>query len=183
MFPAVDFPVNMNRGGFVKDFYVDGVTLPHGVSLSGAGYGSSMLPGSPINSSVPIGMSSPANCNLSASQGGIITFDCDYQPSKDAIRTRPAAPAEHPDLEPGRSEREPGWEDRLLLPGHRGTQGPGSLRLQRARPRHLAAPAIEGVRIIDCDFGTLIASGPASATTAPSSSATAASRRRTYEIA
>ncbi|WP_242468381.1 hypothetical protein [Burkholderia plantarii] len=28
--------------------------------------------------------------NPSASQGGLITFDCDYQPAGDAIRTRPA---------------------------------------------------------------------------------------------
>ncbi len=87
---AIRIKTNMNRGGFVKDFYVDNVTLPNGVSLAGAGYGSSLLPGSPINGNVPIGVSTPANSNPSASQGGIITFDCDYQPSKDAIRTRPA---------------------------------------------------------------------------------------------
>lgn len=164
MFPAVDFPVNMNRGGFVKDFYVDGVTLPHGVSLSGAGYGSSMLPGSPINSSVPIGVSSPANCNPSASQGGIITFDCDYQPSKDAIRTRPAA-LQNIQISNLVAQN-------VSLGGKTGScfqaivaQGPVAFDYNGPSPAP-AVPAIEGVRIIDCDFGTPIASGPASATTA-----------------
>ena len=161
---AIRVKTNMNRGGFVKAFYVDGVTLPHGVSLSGAGYGSSMLPGSPINSSVPIGVSSPANCNPSASQGGIITFDCDYQPSKDAIRTRPAA-LQNIQISNLVAQN-------VSLGGKTGScfqaivaQGPVAFDYNGPSPAP-AVPAIEGVRIIDCDFGTPIASGPASATTA-----------------
>ncbi len=79
----------MNRGGFVKDFYVDNLTLPNGVSLTPFGYGSSMLASSPISSTVPLGVVTATAANPSASQGGIVTFDCDYQPSKDAIHTRP----------------------------------------------------------------------------------------------
>ncbi|WP_242468382.1 hypothetical protein [Burkholderia plantarii] len=44
---AIRIKTNMNRGGFVRNFYVNGVTLPNGVSLTGAGYGSKLLAGSP----------------------------------------------------------------------------------------------------------------------------------------
>lgn len=56
---AIRVKTNMNRGGYVKDFHVKGVTLPNGVSLKGDGYGSSMLPGSPINATVPLGVVTP----------------------------------------------------------------------------------------------------------------------------
>jgi polygalacturonase len=140
------------------------VTLPNGVSLSGAGYGSSMLPGSPINSTVPIGVSSPANSNPSASQGGIITFDCDYQPSKDAIRTRPAL-LQNINISNVVAKN-------VSLGGKTGScfqaivaQGPVAFDYNGPAPTP-PVPAIEAVRIVDCDFGSPIASGPASATVA-----------------
>lgn len=159
---AIRIKTNMNRGGFVKDFYVDGVTLPNGVSLTGAGYGSSMLPGSPINSNVPIGVSTAANSNPSASQGGIITFDCDYQPSKDAIRTRPAL-LQNINISNVVAKN-------VTLGGSTGScfqaivaQGPVAFDYNGPAPAP-AAPAIEGVSIVNCDFGNPMATGPASAT-------------------
>jgi polygalacturonase len=159
---AIRIKTNMNRGGFVKDFYVDGVTLPNGVSLTGAGYGSSMLPGSPINSNVPVGVSTAANSNPSASQGGIITFDCDYQPSKDAIRTRPAA-LQNINISNVVAKN-------VTLGALTGScfqaivaQGPVAFDYNGPAPTP-TAPAIEGVTIADCDFGSPIATGPASAT-------------------
>ncbi|MDI9649912.1 glycoside hydrolase family 28 protein, partial [Burkholderia cenocepacia] len=52
---AIRVKTNMNRGGYVKDFHVKGVTLPNGLTLKGGGYGSALLAGSPINASVPLG--------------------------------------------------------------------------------------------------------------------------------
>ena len=40
---AIRIKTNMNRGGFVRDFYVDNVTLANRISLTPAGYGSSLL--------------------------------------------------------------------------------------------------------------------------------------------
>lgn len=161
---AIRIKTNMNRGGYVKDFYVNGVSLPNGVSLSGAGYGSSLLAGSPINASVPIGVATTASSNPSASQGGIITFDCDYQPSKDAIRTRPAL-VQNVNI----SNVKVG---NVTLNGQTAScfqaivaQGPVAFDYNGSLPVP-AVPAITGVTITDCDFGTPASAGPASATAA-----------------
>ncbi|MBL3926509.1 endopolygalacturonase, partial [Bacteroides thetaiotaomicron] len=45
---AIRVKTNMNRGGYVKDFHVKGVTLPNGVTLKGGGYGSALLAGSQV---------------------------------------------------------------------------------------------------------------------------------------
>jgi polygalacturonase len=159
---AIRIKTNMNRGGYVKDFYVDNVTLPNGVSLSGGGYGSSLLPGSPINGNVPIGVSTAAAANPSASQGGVITFDCDYQPSKDAIRTRPAL-VQNVNISNVKVSN-------VMLAGVTAScfqaivaQGPVAFDYNGTAPTPLV-PAIAGVTITNCDFGTPAAAGPASAT-------------------
>lgn len=161
---AIRIKTNMNRGGFVKNFYVDDVSLPNGVSLSGAGYGSSMIAGSPINASVPIGVTTTAASNPSASQGGVITFDCDYQPAKDAIRTRPAL-VQNVNISNLRVSN-------VTLNGVTAScfqaivaQGPVAYDYNGSAPAP-AVPAITGVTIRDCDFGTPAAAGPASATVA-----------------
>jgi polygalacturonase len=159
---AIRIKTNMNRGGFVRDFYVDNVTLANGVSLTPAGYGSSLLAGSPINASVPLGVVTAAAANPSASQGGIITFDCDYQPSKDAIRTRPAT-VENINISRVKAGN-------VTLGGVTASsfqaivaQGPVKADYNGALPVP-DVPAITGVTISDCDFGTPAAAGPASAT-------------------
>jgi len=160
---AIRIKTNMNRGGYVKDFYVDNVTLPNGVSLAGAGYGSSLLTGSPINATVPIGVATAAGSNPSASQGGVITFDCDYQPSKDAIRTRPAL-VQNINI----SNVKVG---NVTLAGITAScfqaivaQGPVAFDYNGPAPTPVV-PAIAGVTITNCDFGTPVATGPASAGT------------------
>lgn len=159
---AIRIKTNMNRGGFVRDFYVDGVTLANGVSLTAAGYGSSLLAGSPINASVPLGVVTATAGNPSASQGGIITFDCDYQPAKDAIRTRPPT-VENIHISRVRANN-------VSLGGVSAScfqaivaQGPVLADYNGAQPAP-AVPAITGVTISDCDFGTPAAAGPAGAT-------------------
>ncbi|WP_197337342.1 glycoside hydrolase family 28 protein [Ralstonia solanacearum] len=159
---AIRIKTNMNRGGYVRDFYVDNVTLPNGVSLTGGGYGSGLLAGSPINSSVPLGVATGTSANPSASQGGLITFDCDYQPAKDAIRTRPAQ-VQNIHISNVRASN-------ATVGGTTGScfqaivaQGPVAFDYNGPTPAP-AAPPIAGVTITDCDFGSPVAAGPASAT-------------------
>ena len=85
---AIRIKTNMNRGGSVKDIYIDNVSLPNGVNLVGKFDNKSVLP-SPINNTVTLGVAGAAAGQPTQSQGGVITFDCDYSPSSDAVRTRP----------------------------------------------------------------------------------------------
>jgi len=160
---AIRVKTNMNRGGFVKNFYVDNVTLPNGVSLTPSGYGSSLLAGSPINATVPLGVVTASAANPSAAQGGIITFDCDYQPSKDAIRTRPAL-VQNVNISNVKASN-------VTLNGVTAScfqaivaQGPVAFDYNGPAPTP-TIPAIAGVTITNCDFGTPVAAGPATATT------------------
>jgi len=82
---ALRFKTNMNRGGFINNVWINGVTLANGVNLAGK-YGGSALTGSPITGLGNTGLAP----NPSTGQGGLITFDCDYSPSGDAVRWNPA---------------------------------------------------------------------------------------------
>lgn len=73
---ALRFKTNMNRGGFIKNYYARNITLPNGINLTPSYY--TPLTGSPV----------PAG-TVSTNQGGVITFDCDYSPSSDNVRIRP----------------------------------------------------------------------------------------------
>jgi polygalacturonase len=72
---AIRMKTNMNRGGFLRHFYVRDVTLPNGVRTRGGFY--KTLPGSPLAGKV------------STSGGAVITIDCDYAPNDDSVRIRP----------------------------------------------------------------------------------------------
>jgi len=159
---AIRVKTNMNRGGYVKDFHVKGVSLPNGVNLKGGGYGSAMLAGSPINSTVPLGVVTPAAGNPSASQGGIVTFDCDYQPANDAVRTRPplVQNVTIADLK----------VSNVTLGGVTAScfqaivaQGPVAFDYNGAPPTPAVSP-ISGVTISNCDFGTPVAANPPTVT-------------------
>jgi len=73
---AIRLKTNMNRGGFLRHFYVRNVNIPNGVQTSPSFY--AVLPGSPI-----------PDRSVAAAAGGVITFDCDYTPRADTVRTRP----------------------------------------------------------------------------------------------
>ncbi len=73
---AIRMKTNMNRGGFLKHFYVRNVSIPNGVSIEPQFY--SPLPGSPI----------PPK-SVASSAGAVITIDCDYAPGGDNVRIRP----------------------------------------------------------------------------------------------
>ena len=73
---ALRFKTNLNRGGFIRNYYARNISLPNGINLTPSYY--SPLSGSPI----------PKN-TVSTNQGGILTFDCDYSPGSDNVRIRP----------------------------------------------------------------------------------------------
>lgn len=73
---AIRLKTNMNRGGFLRHFYVRNVRIPNGVQTSPSFYAS--LPGSPI-----------ASRTVASAAGAVVTFDCDYAPVADNVRTRP----------------------------------------------------------------------------------------------
>lgn len=159
---AIRVKTNMNRGGYVKDFHVKGVSLPNGVNLKGGGYGSAMLSGSPVNSSVPLGVVTSAAGNPSASQGGIVTFDCDYQPANDAVRTRPPV-VQNVTISDVKASN-------VTIGGVTGScfqaivaQGPVSFDYNGAPPTPTVS-AISAVTISNCDFGSPVAAGPATVT-------------------
>ncbi|MEW6342007.1 MAG: glycoside hydrolase family 28 protein [Pseudomonadota bacterium] len=160
---AIRIKTNMNRGGFVKNFYVDTVTLPNGVNLAGGGYGSSLLAGSPINSTVPLGVVTATAGNPSASQGGLITFDCDYSPAGDAVRENPPV-VQNVNISNVQVSN-------VTLNGVTGScfqaivaQGPVGFDYNGPAPTP-AIPPITGVTISNCNLGTPVSDGTASATT------------------
>ena len=159
---AIRIKSNMNRGGFVKNFYIDNVTLANGVSLTGAGYCSSVLTGSPITTSVPLGVVTATAANPSAAQGGLITMDCDYQPNKDAIRTRPPV-IQNINISNVNASN-------VTLNGVTAScfqaivaQGPVAFDYNGSGTVPVVPP-ISGVTITNCNLGTPASAGPASAT-------------------
>ena len=157
---AIRIKSNLNRGGFVENVHIEDVDLPHGVSLKGASYATSMLKDSPINTSVPVGVATPSAANPSTSQGGLITLDCDYMPSGDAIRTRPPI-LRNIHIANVRARN-------VTLGGVTGScfqalvvQGPVVSDYNGPKPAPPILP-VENVTITDCDLGTPTAKGPAS---------------------
>jgi polygalacturonase len=73
---AIRIKTNLNRGGVTQNFHVRNISLPNGINTTPSFY--KPLAGSPI----------PPN-TVSTTQGGIITFDCDYSPGSDNVRIRP----------------------------------------------------------------------------------------------
>lgn len=73
---AIRLKTNLNRGGFLRNFYVRNVRIPNGVQTSPSFYAS--LPGSPI-----------ASRTVASAAGAVVTFDCDYAPVADNVRIRP----------------------------------------------------------------------------------------------
>lgn len=73
---AIRLKTNMNRGGWLRHFYVKNVSIPNGVQTSPSHY--AFLPGAPI-----------AGRTMATAAGAVVTFDCDYQSTADAVRTRP----------------------------------------------------------------------------------------------
>ncbi|WP_285593700.1 glycoside hydrolase family 28 protein [Trinickia caryophylli] len=154
---AIRVKTNMNRGGYVKDFHVKGVSLPNGVSLKGSGYGSAMLAGSPVNASVPLGVVTASAGNPAATQGGIVTFDCDYQPANDAARTRPPT-IQNISISGVKASNVSSGGTTASCFQAIVAQGPVASDYNGPAPAPAVLP-ISDVTISDCDFGTPVASG------------------------
>ncbi|NHZ79706.1 endopolygalacturonase [Massilia sp. CCM 8695] len=135
---AIRMKTNMNRGGFLKHFYVRNVSMPNGVQTTPQFY--NPLPGSPI-----------APKTVSSSAGAVITIDCDYMPTADNVRTRPPVVSDvHiSNVKVGNVKSAAGtfscYQAIMLL-------GPVAFDYNGNDPS-LIVP-ITGVTITDCDFGT-----------------------------
>lgn len=156
---AIRLKSNFNRGGIIENIHVREVDLPHGVCLQGGSYGDSLLRGSPINTSVPVGVATAVAANPSTMQGGLITLDCDYMPAEDAIRTRPPVIRDvHISNVRARNVSVQGMTGscfQALV-----AQGPVAFDYNGSHPAARFTP-IENVTLTDCDLGTPTAVGPA----------------------
>lgn len=73
---AIRMKTNMNRGGFLRHFYVRRLALANGVRTRPGFY--TPIPGGAL-----------APNTVATSGGAVITIDCDYTPAFDSVRTRP----------------------------------------------------------------------------------------------
>jgi polygalacturonase len=135
---AIRMKTNMNRGGFLRHFYVRNVSMPNGVSLKPQYY--TPLPGSPI----------PPK-SVGSSAGAVVTIDCDYAPTADNVRIRPPV-VEHVHIsgvKVGNVKTRDGvfscYQALLLL-------GPVAYDYNGDKPAEILP--IRDVTITDCDFGT-----------------------------
>lgn len=160
---AIRIKTNMNRGGAVQNVWIDGVTLPNGVTLVGKGYGSSnMIAGSPITASVAVGTTSSSGSNPAASQGGLITFDCDYSPAGDAVRISPPVVKNINISNVTASNVTSGGATASCFQAIV-AQGPVAADYNGPAPAPTVLP-ISGVTISNCNLGTPVCSGTATAT-------------------
>jgi polygalacturonase len=135
---AIRLKTNMNRGGFLRHFYVRNVTMPNGVNLKPQVY--NPLPGSPIPPKT-----------VGSSAGAVVTFDCDYAPTADNVRTRPpiVENVHISGVKVGNVATPDGprscYQAILLL-------GPVAFDYNGEKPAEILP--IRDVTITDCDFGT-----------------------------
>jgi polygalacturonase len=135
---AIRLKTNMNRGGFLRHFYVRNVTMPNGVNLKPQVY--NPLPGSPIPPKT-----------VGSSAGAVVTFDCDYAPTADNVRTRPpiVENVHISGVKVGNVATPDGprscYQAILLL-------GPVAFDYNGEKPLDILP--IRDVTITDCDFGT-----------------------------
>ena len=136
---AIRLKTNMNRGGYLRNFYVRNVSIPNGVQTSPAFYAS--LPGSPI-----------ASRTVAVAAGAVVTFDCDYAPRADNVRTRPpvVSNVHISNVKVGNvtkgGKQVSCYQAIVIL-------GPVAFDYNGARPAPAILP-VRGVTISDCDFGT-----------------------------
>jgi polygalacturonase len=129
----------MNRGGYLRNFHVRDVSIPNGVQTSPSFYAS--LPGSPIQSRT-----------VATAAGAVVTFDCDYTPTSDNVRTRPPAVSnvQISNVKVGNVNKDGKqvscYQAIVVL-------GPVASDYNGPQPMPSVLP-VSGVTISDCDFGT-----------------------------
>ncbi|NVD70199.1 glycoside hydrolase family 28 protein [Duganella sp. BJB1802] len=137
---AIRLKTNLNRGGYLRNFYVRDISIPNGVQTSPSFYAS--LPGSPIQSKT-----------VATAAGAIVTFDCDYTPISDNVRTRPpvVSNVHISNVKVGDVKTKDGkmvscYQAIVIL-------GPVASDYNGPLPMPAVVP-VTGVTIADCDFGT-----------------------------
>jgi polygalacturonase len=137
---AIRLKTNMNRGGYLRNFYVRNVSIPNGVQTSPSFYAS--LPGSPI-----------ASRTVATAAGAVVTFDCDYTPTADSVRTRPpmVSNVHISNVKVGNVDTKTGakascYQAIVIL-------GPVASDYNGPQPMPAVLP-VTNVTITDCDFGT-----------------------------
>jgi polygalacturonase len=136
---AIRLKTNMNRGGYLRNFYVRDISIPNGVQTSPSFYAS--LPGSPIQSRT-----------VATAAGAVVTFDCDYTPTSDNVRTRPpvVSNVQISNVKVGNvskdGKRASCFQAIVVL-------GPVASDYNGPQPMPAVLP-VTGVTIRDCDFGT-----------------------------
>lgn len=141
---AIRLKTNMNRGGFLRHFYVRNVSIPNGVQTSPSFYAT--LPGSPI-----------PDRSVAAAAGGVVTFDCDYTPRADNVRIRPPEVSnvhisniKVGNVRVGNTDKDGKrfscYQAIVIL-------GPVAFDYNGPDPRPPVLP-VRDVTITDCDFGT-----------------------------
>jgi polygalacturonase len=137
---AIRLKTNMNRGGYLRNFYVRNVKIPNGVQTSPSFYAS--LPGSPI-----------ASKTVATAAGAVVTFDCDYTPTADTVRLRPPVVdnIQISNVTVGNVKTKKGtlascYQAIVIL-------GPVASDYNGPQPMPTVVP-VTNVKISDCDFGT-----------------------------
>ncbi|MFG6489288.1 glycoside hydrolase family 28 protein [Roseateles sp. BYS78W] len=136
---AIRLKTNMNRGGWLRHFYVRHIDIPNGVQTTPAFY--SPLKGSPI-----------APRSVATAAGAVVTFDCDYTPRADTVRTRPpqVSQVHISDVRVGnvnRDGRQQSCFQAVVI------LGPVASDYNGPTPAPAVLP-VSDVSISDCDFGT-----------------------------
>jgi polygalacturonase len=135
---AIRLKTNMSRGGYLRNFHVRDIDIPHGIRTTPSYY--STLPGSGI-----------PNKTVATTAGGIITIDCDYDPVNDTVRTRPPV-VEHVRISrvkvgnvPAKGGSYSCWQALVI-------QGPVAANYNGAGTPEVRP--VSDVVIEDCDLGT-----------------------------
>ncbi|MBR7799525.1 glycoside hydrolase family 28 protein [Undibacterium sp. FT137W] len=138
---AIRLKTNMNRGGFLRHFYVRNVTIPNGVQLSPSYY--AFLPNSPF-----------AAKTVASAAGAVVVFDCDYAPVADNVRIRPpeVRNIHLSNVKVGNVSAKSGsyscYQAIVIL-------GPVASDYNGAKPMPAVLP-VSNVQIENCDFGQTV---------------------------
>ena len=136
---AIRLKTNMNRGGYLRHFYVRNISIPNGVQTTPALFTS--LANSPIHSKT-----------VATAAGAVITFDCDSSPLNDNVRTRPPVVSDiHiSNIKVGNVQHNGKatscYQAFVIL-------GPVASDYNGTEPTPIVLP-VKNVSISDCDFGT-----------------------------
>jgi len=135
---AIRLKTNMNRGGYLRNLHVRHVQLPNGVQTTPAFY-------------QPIPGTAGQARQVSTSGGAVITFDCDYTPTADNVRTRPPE-VSHISISQvtvGNVAMQGGQHScyQAIV-----VQGPVPANYNGPAPAPQVLP-VRDVRVTDCDFG------------------------------